>query len=487
MLRKKMSFSPNFKVILKIGEDYKTEFKERIDASLDKTIVALANSSGGKIYIGVTDRGKIKGIDITNTNELKSKVESIARNCDPKISISTQVLKKEKIFVIEVPESKDKPHKCSTGFYIRSGASSQKLSRDEILDFAETEDLLKFDTLPCKKFIFKKDFDKEKLFNFMDRTGLKYNKKNYLQILENLKVIKRQGSKTIMNNAGALFFSKNLERIFFHTEIACGLFKGTDKVYVIDSARYNTDLITNIEEAMKFLWKNLRARHELIYKSARRKNVLEIPDKALREALINAVTHRNYTNQGPFIQVEIYDDRVEISNFGGLPKGLERSEFGRRSVPRNRLIASLMRRVQYIEEMGTGIEKMRKLVKKEGLPPIKFEFTNFTTVTFYRKPLLKKSILKSTAIIPPEILAQRLSNILKINSKNPDIFLKILNHIESDIFLKSSFSESHKVALRTLERHLKTLKQHELISFEGHPKTGRYVVTKKYEELKNSV
>ena len=71
-------------------------------------------------------------------------------------------MKKEKILVITVPESKNKPHKCSSGFYIRSNASTQKLSRDEILDFAEEEDLLKFDIVSCKNFIFEKDFDKKK-------------------------------------------------------------------------------------------------------------------------------------------------------------------------------------------------------------------------------------------------------------------------------------------------------------------------------------
>ena len=119
-------------------------------------------------------------------------------------------IKKEKVLIIGIKESKDKPHRCSSGFYIRSGASSQKLKRDEILYFAEDEDLLNFDKVNCKEFDFKKDFDKEKLFSFMDRTEIKYNRRSYIQILENLKVAKKQGSKIIFNNTGVLFFSKNL-------------------------------------------------------------------------------------------------------------------------------------------------------------------------------------------------------------------------------------------------------------------------------------
>ena len=181
---------------MKKGEDYKTEFKEKADKNLNREIVAFANSSGGQIYIGLTDEGKIKGINITN--KLKSQIEDIAKNCDPKIDISFQEIQKEKILIIGIKESKDKPHRCSSGFYIRSGASSQKLKRDEILDFAEDEDLLNFDKVNCKEFDFKKDFDKEKLFSFMDRTEIKYNRRSYISDIRKLKAAKKQGSKIII-------------------------------------------------------------------------------------------------------------------------------------------------------------------------------------------------------------------------------------------------------------------------------------------------
>ena len=126
---------PKLKFILERGEDSRTEFKEKAEAGLDRTMTALANSSGGRIYVGISDDGKIKGVEVTN--RLKSRIEDIAKNCDPKILVSLKELKKEKILIVEVPESKDKPHKCSSGFYIRSGASSQKLTRDEIRSFME--------------------------------------------------------------------------------------------------------------------------------------------------------------------------------------------------------------------------------------------------------------------------------------------------------------------------------------------------------------
>ena len=477
---KKSTSLKNLKALLKKGEGYKTEFKENKDKKLDREIVAFANSSGGKIYIGITDEGKVKGTNITN--RLKSQIEDIANNCDPKISISFQEIKKEKILIVEVKASREKPHKCSSGFYVRSGSISRKLSKAEIVSFMEKEDRLDFDNIPCKEFDFKKNFDKEKLFHFMDRTGLKYSRKNHIQILENLKVIKRNGSKIIFNNAGVLFFSKNLNSLFSHTEIACGAFKGTDKVHVIDSARFNTDLIGNVEGAMSFLWKNLRARHEIVHKSAQRIDVLEIPEKALREALVNAVTHRNYITHGVFIQLEIYDDRVEISNFGGLHKNLKKSEFGKKSVTRSPLIATLMLRAKYIEQMGTGIQKMRSLVKKEGLPPIKFKFNDFTTVTFYRKPLWKKGFSKS--LESDKNISETLRRKLNITIERANKIAKILQSIEYGKFSKGSLSKELKVSSRSVEKDIRFLKQHQIIQFEGSPKYGKYKVTEKYIKLK---
>ena len=273
--------SKNLKFILEKGEDYKTEFKEQADKSLDREIVAFANSSGGHIYIGITDAGKVKGINITN--KLKSQIQNIAKNCDPKIDVSFQEMEKEKILIIEVKNSGDKPHKCSSGFYIRSGASSQKLTRDEIRSFMEEEGILRFDSLPCKKFIYKEHFDKEKLFYFLDKSKVKYNRRDYLQILENLEVAERQGSKVIFNNAGALFFSKKLKKMFFQTEIICGLFKGKDKGgLVLNNENFNIDIIGNIEGAMEFLWKSLRARHELIPENRTQDRCLGNSGKSLK-------------------------------------------------------------------------------------------------------------------------------------------------------------------------------------------------------------
>ena len=142
---------------------------------------------------------------------------------------------------------------CPERFYIRSGAHSRELKTSEILEFIEKEQDLKFDILPCKKFSFKKDFDKKKLFSFMDRAEMKYKKRDYIKLLKNLKVAKIKNSEVIFNNTGVLFFSKNLERTFPQAAISCALFKGTDKHHdIIDRKIFNEDIINNIDNSMIF-------------------------------------------------------------------------------------------------------------------------------------------------------------------------------------------------------------------------------------------
>jgi len=110
-------------LIIEEGEGYRIEFKESM-TSIDKELIAFANSSGGRIFLGVTDDKGIKGVKITN--KLKSQIQDISNNCQPPIKII--LVEYENILIINVREGEDKPYKCSSGFYLRVGPNSQKLS-----------------------------------------------------------------------------------------------------------------------------------------------------------------------------------------------------------------------------------------------------------------------------------------------------------------------------------------------------------------------
>ncbi|HXK50839.1 MAG TPA: ATP-binding protein, partial [Clostridiales bacterium] len=187
----------------------------------------------------------------------------------------------------------------------------------------------------------------------------------------------------IFNNAGILFFAKDLSKFYRHAKITCALYKGIEKNRVLDRKDFNEDVVSNIDKAMLFLGQHIPVRYEFDG-SPQRKEFYQVPLEALREAIINAVCHRNYFEYGANIMVEIFDDRIDITSPGGLVPGLTEKEFGTKSVLRNPNIAALFHRIEYIEQMGTGINRMQGQVKEYGLNPISFSFTGFVTANFWR-------------------------------------------------------------------------------------------------------
>lgn len=139
-------------------------------------------------------------------------------------------------------------------------------------------------------------------------------------------------------------------------------------------------MVSDIEESLRFIERNTRTGYRI--EKLRREDVPGYPMRALREAITNAVMHRDYFEVGANVFVEIYDDRVEINNPGGLPKGLSREELGTRSVRRNPLIADLLHRNALIEKAGTAIRRMIEDARKHKCPEPKFTMNGFFTAIF---------------------------------------------------------------------------------------------------------
>ena len=118
----------NLKAVLELGEGQFIEFKKSLDKTFSKEIVAFANASGGVIYLGISDIGE--KISVSITNKMKSQIQDIAYNCDPSIIISLTGI--DNILAVEIKEGNNKPYSCSAGFFMRMGANSQKMNRNEI-------------------------------------------------------------------------------------------------------------------------------------------------------------------------------------------------------------------------------------------------------------------------------------------------------------------------------------------------------------------
>lgn len=266
---------------------------------------------------------------------------------------------------------------------IQQGEVPQKLSRDEIRDFFRREGVIRFDLSPCPRFRYPEDFDRDKYNAWLALSGIS-GQPPVEEVLVNIEAAEWAGDKLLFRNAGVLFFAKNVRHFFSEAYITCLLGKGADKVHILDRRDFDGGIVADIEDALSFIERNTRTAYRI--ESLRRENIPEYPMKALREAITNAVMHRDWFFEGANVFVEIYANRIEVISPGGLPSGLKPAELGRKSVRRNPLVADLLHRIEFIEKAGTGIRRIRDEAREQGCPEPEFEFDRFATVTFRPNP-----------------------------------------------------------------------------------------------------
>ncbi len=270
---KNSSTIQNIETVLELGEGQYIEFKESIDKSFPKELVAFANASGGTIYLGITDGGIVKGI--STNNRLKSQIQDIAYNCDPSIIISLN--ETNNLIAVQVEEGKNKPYSCSSGFYMRMGANSQKMNRNEILALAIKSGKIRYDEQICANFDWK-DFDNEKFIYYLKLAGISNNLPKE-EILRNLRILTDEG----FTNAGVLYFAKEPYKYVISSKIRCIHFSDDDRVDILDKKVVDRGIIGNIEFAINYLKELIPVRYEI--KDIKRKEFPEYPIEAYREAI----------------------------------------------------------------------------------------------------------------------------------------------------------------------------------------------------------
>lgn len=377
------------RILIQEGEGTTLEFKENLSASFARELVGMANTIGGRILLGVRDDGTVAGVK--DSNNLRARIQDIARNCDPPVKVLAEPV--GEVLVVRVRESDGKPVQCSDGFFWRQGAVTQRLSREEIRDFFRSEGAIRFDLSVCPKFRYPQDFDRAKFDAWLERSRISVRKPAE-DILVNIDAAERSGGKLLFRNAGVLFFAKNVRHFFNQAYITCLLAKGTSKADILDRKDFDGGIVADIEDAMRFIERNTRTAWRI--EKIQREDIPEYPMKALREAIINAVMHRDWFMEGANVFVELYTDRIEVSSPGGLPKGMTLSDLGHKSIRRNALIADLLHRIEFIEKAGTGIKRIRDEARAQGCPEPQFEETGFFTATFYPNPEVRAQVEAQT-------------------------------------------------------------------------------------------
>jgi ATP-dependent DNA helicase RecG len=194
-----------------------------------------------------------------------------------------------------------------------------------------------------------------------------------------------------------------------------------------------------------------------------RKDIYELPIEALREAVVNALMHRDYSITGTQVNVEVYDDRVEIISPGGLPKSLPQEKLGTMSVRRNELIADMFSRLGKVERTGMGINKMRKLAAASGLKEPAFEANGYFKATFYRHDRQEEKVGEKFGVKFGEGSEKTSEKIIALIQQNNTISAK---EIAKEIGLTQ----------RAVEKQIFTLKNKGILRRVGPDKGGHWEI-----------
>lgn len=361
------------------GEHERLEFKQAVPKNLADDIAGMANTAGGTILIGVTDKGE--PVDVQTSNRLLGQIQDMAGNCDPPVNARASVL--DGVIVIEVEESTKKPVQSKGGFFQRVGASTRKMKHGEVMAVFQQYPSPEYGSLKVEGFNYPDDMNWENYQDWLERAGLSTTQPAET-MLRNIDVAEGSAEELAMKNAGAMFFAREPSRFCPDASVTCILFNGKERVKIIDRKDFSGGMLSDIEDTMNFIERNTRVAYEI--KSLQRENIPAYPMEAVREALLNAVMHRDWYLTGANVHVEILSDRLEIKSPGNFPTGVTLETLGQAAVRRNPLVADLLGRVGLVERAGTGIERMRVEALSRGYPEPEFKEDTFVTVIFRQHP-----------------------------------------------------------------------------------------------------
>ena len=364
----------SFQEILTQPESKTLEFKRDLSSPspILKTLVAFANTAGGKLVIGISDDKQVIGVEnpLDEEERLSSLIaDSITPRLVPNIELFT--VEDKTLLIVELFLSNSRPHYLNkkgieNGVYVRLGSSNRQADQPLIDELRRSVEGVAFDTMPMP------ELSADDLA--LDRAQQLFGDVRTLdeKSLITLKLLTHHQGKLVPSKGAVLLFGKQRTFYFSDAWIQCGRFFGTEKIDIFDHIDIDLPLPQAVDEVMLFLKKHAFRGADL--SEVRRKDVWSIPLGILREVIINAIVHSDYSQRGAPIRVVFLDDRIEVESMGILLPGLTIEEMKQgTSRIRNHVIARVFREINLIEQWGTGVRRIFNEAKELGLPEPKIE------------------------------------------------------------------------------------------------------------------
>lgn len=453
-------------------ENQNIEYKESWRDEYLKWVCGFANAQGGRLYIGIDDKGNVCGVE--NAHRLS---EDIPNKIVALLGIVTDVniLNREGKNYIEIEVAPSNiPISYKGKYYYRSGSTMQELNGMALQQFILKKMGRSWDDMVHERATVD-DLDREAIDFFLHK-GIQAGRIDpseanapTMTVLQNLHLVDDEGR---LKNAALLLFCKQPGRYFTGTEFKIGRFH-SNIADLLSQEMIECSIIQMADRVVRML-KDKFLTMPIHYEGLQRVETLEVPEDALREILYNAICHKDYF--GPQIQMRVWDHHVEIWNDGELPEKItpENIEDVHASYPRNKNIAFVFYKAGFIESWGRGWKKICDGFVSAGLPKPTIESKQGgVLVTFQRNNvnLLNQNPIdaQNVAVNVAEELTERQQNIIRL----------IEDCVAQNVAVNTKYlSEKLNVNRKTIQRDMAHLQERKLIQWIGPDKTGQWKIIK---------
>ncbi|HWR32392.1 MAG TPA: ATP-binding protein, partial [Chitinophagaceae bacterium] len=444
-----------FKPVLNMPEHQNIEYKESWRDEYLKWICGFANAHGGKIFIGIDDKEKVTGL--TDYRKLMEEIPNkIVNHLGLVVDVNLHTKTKKHYIEIAVNPS-DVPISYHGNYHYRSGSTKQELKGPALYQFLLKKLGKSWDDMPHKT---------ATLYDLNDNTINKFlnlateNKRlpneaiqgTHDDLFSGLHLMNEEKN---FKNAALLLFGSDPLKYFSHAYFKIGRFGIADA-----DLKFQDIVESNLLDMPDRIMDILRSKYltsPVKFAGLQRVEKLEYPEEALREAIINAIVHKDYT--GTVIQLKVYDDKLIIWNPGTLPGDLSIEQLKKRhsSHPRNRNIADVFFKAGYIEAWGSGINRMIEACRKAGLPEPDIKETEGGIEVIFLKDIFTEDFLTKQDLSPRQIKAV--------------LFVKEFGSITN-----AKYQEINKVSKPTATRDLQELSIKQILENKGKKGAGSVYV-----------
>jgi len=445
--------------ILKKGESETVEFKTRFNKETIVSLAAFANTKGGKVVVGVDNKGRVIGIDV-GPETVQRYLNEIKVATYPQIipNVDKHQIDGKTVLVFEISEYPVKPISFKNRYYKRVRNSNHMLTLDEIVDLQQQSLNISYDAYPLKENLSSLDTALlEKFVETINSRGRITLQDDLLTNLTKLKLV-QAGKPTL---AAMLLFGNH------GYSIHIGRFKSEDTI--IDDLLMKDPLLVALDEAMIFIKKHI----SLSYRfdgSLKRKERWQYPLAAIRELLLNSVVHRDYKHTSDIV-IKIFDDRIDFTNpgriYGNLTiDDLERDDYV--SSIRNKLLAESFYLMGDIEKYGTGFIRIRKLI--EDYPGVSYSISE--TGDFF-KVEMRHTPTKTTIKPPLETPLKTEIQDVYLTELEDKIFkqIQIDNHITFE-----NIATNLSISRNTVKEYVDKLKNKRVLRRVGGRRGGHWEI-----------